>query len=89
MCTKWGKGGSDGATLRDGAIWLIARLLRLFALHANTGTLAEACAFEANAIKQISVSRDAAAWATAHAAFPWCSAAGGWAVFGFRPFPAS
>ena len=69
MCTKWGKGGSDGATLRDGAIWLIARLLRLCALHANTGTLAEACAFEANAIKQISVSRDAAAWATAHAAF--------------------
>ena len=69
VCAKWGKGGSDGAAVRDGAIWLIARLLRLCALHANTGSLADCCAFEANAIQQISKLRDAPTWATTHAEF--------------------
>jgi hypothetical protein len=69
VCAKWGKGGSDGAAVRDGAIWLIARLLRLCALHANTGSLADCCAFEASAIQQISRLRDAPTWATAHATF--------------------
>ena len=35
LCEKWGKGGADGQAARDGATWLVSRLLRLAALSAS------------------------------------------------------
>ncbi|NCF49665.1 MAG: AAA family ATPase, partial [Bacteroidetes bacterium] len=37
ICEKWGRGGAVGAASREGAIWLIGRMLSLAAVRAGTG----------------------------------------------------
>jgi DNA polymerase-3 subunit delta' len=69
LCDKWGRGGAAGQAARDGAIWLVGRLLRLAALQAGSGKTAPQCDFEGEAILQLLENRSAADLAEAQAAF--------------------
>ncbi|MEL0197770.1 MAG: AAA family ATPase [Rhodobiaceae bacterium] len=69
LCEKWGRGGAAGQMARDGAIWLVGRLLRLAALRAGRGETAPLCDFEEAAIRQILEHRVPDDLAEAHAAF--------------------
>ena len=69
LCEKWGRGGAAGQKARDGAIWLVGRLLRLAALRAGKGETAPLCDFEEAAIRWILEERVPADLAEAHAAF--------------------
>lgn len=69
LCDKWGRGGAAGQAARDGAIWLVGRLLRLAALQAGSGQKAPQCDFEGEAIAQLVEKRSAADLAEAQAAF--------------------
>ena len=69
ICTKWGKGGADGAALREGAQWLIARLLRLSAISAGAGPSTDTCEFERPAVAHLCAVHSADRLATAHAEF--------------------
>ena len=69
ICTKWGKGGADGAALREGAQWLIARLLRLSAISAGAFPSTDVCEFEHLAIAHLCAVHSADRLATAHAEF--------------------
>lgn len=69
LCEKWGRGGAAGQVARNGAIWLVGRLLRLAALRAGSGEAAAQCDFERAAIAQILESRSPADLAEAHGAF--------------------
>ena len=73
ICTKWGKGGADGAALREGAQWLIARLLRLSAISAGAGSSTGICEFEHPAIAHLCAIHSADRLATAHAEFLECA----------------
>ncbi|HCV89159.1 MAG TPA: hypothetical protein DGU02_08215, partial [Alphaproteobacteria bacterium] len=55
LCEKWGRGGAEGQPLRDGAIWLIGRLLRLAAVRAagKENVASVVCAFEEEAISRL------------------------------------
>ena len=69
LCEKWGRGGAAGQMARDGAIWLVGRLLRLAALRAGMGDTVPQCDFEDAAIRQILEHRVPADLAEAHASF--------------------
>ena len=69
LCDKWGKGGADGQAARDGATWLVARLLRLAALPGDGAGRPPACEFETRAISVLSGRHDRASLAERHAAF--------------------
>jgi len=74
VCDKWGRGGAEGQELRDGAIWLLSRLLRLAALRAGSdatgqGGRPEICGFEGPAIEVLAANHGAASLADRHAAF--------------------
>ena len=73
LCEKWGKGGADGQAARDGATWLVSRLLRLAALSAsgsasNPGQY-QACAFETDVISVLVRRHEQANLAERHATF--------------------
>ena len=61
--------GVDGAILREGAQWLIARLLRLSAIFAGAGPSTDACEFEYPAIAHLCAAHSADWLAAAHAEF--------------------
>ena len=69
LCDKWGRGGAAGQTGRDGALWLIARLLRLAAtksvIPGNNGL----CDFEIAAVDRLAGRRTASELAEVHAKF--------------------
>ena len=72
LCDKWGRGGAEGQPLRDGAIWLICRLLRLAAVRAGAGQDHDAlavCGFEEAAISRLVTHHDAGTLAERHATF--------------------
>ena len=69
LCDKWGRGGAAGQAGRDGAIWLVGRLLRLAALRAGQGVAAPQCDFEDAAIARLVEGRPAADLAAAHGRF--------------------
>ena len=73
LCEKWGKGGADGQAARDGAIWLVSRLLKLTALSASgSATITDhhpACAFETDVISVLVRRHDQASLAARHATF--------------------
>ena len=71
LCEKWGRGGAEGQPLRDGAIWLIGRLLRLAAVRAagKENVASVACAFEEEAISRLVSHHGAGRLADQHAAF--------------------
>lgn len=69
LCDKWGRGGAAGQAARDGAIWLVGRLLRLAALQAGDGETGPRCDFEAVAIARLVDGRTAAELAEAHTNF--------------------
>ena len=69
LCDKWGKGGADGQPQRDGAIWLIGRLLRLAALMAGKGATGEVCGFESAVLAALVRRHDPASLAERHADF--------------------
>ena len=69
LCDKWGRDGAAGLAARDGAIWLVGRLLRLAALQAGSGQKAPQCDFEGEAIAQLVEKRSAADLAEAQAGF--------------------
>ena len=73
LCDKWGKGGADGQAARDGATWLVSRLLRLAALSAggsaNSPGRCPACAFELDIISVLALRHDQASLADRHATF--------------------
>ncbi|MGB2159399.1 MAG: DNA polymerase III subunit delta' [Candidatus Puniceispirillaceae bacterium] len=69
LCDKWGRGGAAGQAARDGAIWLIGRLLRLAALQAGSGETASQCDFETPAVARLLERHAAADLAEAHASF--------------------
>lgn len=69
LCDKWGKGGADGQPQRDGAIWLIGRMLRLAALKAGAGAGVSACDFEDAVLSRLVKRHDASALAERHAGF--------------------
>lgn len=81
LCDKWGKGGADGQTQRDGAIWLVGRLLRLAALmaghspvpdsreRAGSGTGMIACDFETVLLSKLVKRHGATSLAERHASF--------------------
>lgn len=69
LCDKWGRGGAVGQAGRDGAIWLVGRLLRLAALRAGHGDAAPECDFEQPAITRLAGGCPAADLAAAHGSF--------------------
>ena len=69
LCAKWGKGGADGAAIREGAQWLVARLLRLSAVNASSEQGAAACDFEQPAVSYLCRAHSADRLACAHAEF--------------------
>ena len=69
LCDKWGKGGADGQPQRDGAIWLVGRLLRMAALTAGKATNGPVCDFEAGVLPVLVKRHDPAALAERHADF--------------------
>ena len=71
LCEKWGRGGAEGQPLRDGAIWLIGRLLRLAAVRAagKENVASVACAFEEEAISRLVSHHGAGRLADQHATF--------------------
>ena len=73
LCEKWGKGGADGQAARDGATWLLSRLLRLAALSASGSASGpaqnQACAFEIDVISVLVRRHDQANLAERHASF--------------------
>lgn len=73
LCEKWGRGGAEGQPLRDGAIWLVSRLLRLAARRAGSppeeGAAISACAFEDAVISRLVAQHGAASLAERHANF--------------------
>ena len=69
LCDKWGKGGADGQPQRDGAIWLIGRLLRLAALAAGPQARGAVCDFETVALSSLVKRHDSASLAERHAMF--------------------
>ena len=72
LCEKWGRGGAEGQPLRDGAIWLIGRLLRLSAMRAGGApdeAAASACGFEEEAMARLVNDHGAGALAERHATF--------------------
>ncbi len=71
LCEKWGRGGAEGQPLRDGAIWLIGRLLRLAAVRAagKENVASVVCAFEEEAISRLVSHHGAGRLADQHAAF--------------------
>lgn len=71
LCEKWGRGGAEGQPLRDGAIWLIGRLLRLAAVRAagKENVASVVCAFEEEAISRLVSHHGAGRLADQHATF--------------------
>ena len=69
LCDKWGRGGAAGQAGRDGATWLIGRLLRLAARHAVMPDTDSQCAFEKPAVERLILSRSASELAKAHTDF--------------------
>ena len=73
LCEKWGKGGADGQAARDGATWLVSRLLRLAALSASGSASSpgqhQACAFETDVISVLVRRHEQANLAERHATF--------------------
>ncbi|MGC6453296.1 MAG: hypothetical protein ACON31_05260 [Candidatus Puniceispirillaceae bacterium] len=73
LCDKWGRGGGDGQDHRDGAIWLLARLLRLAAIHAGGGgegaRSTSLCDFETEAVTRLARHHGGSALAERHADF--------------------
>lgn len=71
LCEKWGRGGAEGQPLRDGAIWLIGRLLRLAAVRAagKENVTSVVCAFEEEAISRLASHHGAGRLADQHATF--------------------
>ena len=69
LCDKWGRGGAAGQAGRDGAIWLVGRLLRLAALNAGDGVTGPQCDFETPAIARLAAGHTAADLAEAHSKF--------------------
>ena len=73
LCEKWGKGGADGQAARDGATWLVSRLLRLAALSpsgsASNPAQHQACAFETDVISVLVRRHEQANLAERHATF--------------------
>ena len=69
LCDKWGRGGAAGQAARDGAIWLVGRLLRLAALKAGNGVTGPQCDFETPAITRLAAGHTAADLAEAHSKF--------------------
>lgn len=69
LCDKWGRGGAAGQAGRDGALWLIGRLLRLAATHGTSSDNSGVCDFEIAAAGRLATLRSAPALAEAHGAF--------------------
>ena len=72
LCERWGRGGAEGQPLRDGAIWLVGRLLRLAALRAGAGRgegAAAFCAFEEEIISRLVDEHGAGILAERHTTF--------------------
>ena len=72
LCEKWGRGGADGQPLRDGAIWLVGRLLRLAAMRASGNPdlpMLTACGFEEEAISRLVMHHGSGDLAERHATF--------------------
>ena len=73
LCEKWGRGGADGQAVRDGATWLVSRLLRLAALSAsgsvNSSGRHPACTFESDVISVLASRHDHPSLANRHATF--------------------
>ena len=72
LCEKWGRGGAEGQPLRDGAIWLIGRLLRLSAMRAGGApdeAALSACGFEEEAMARLVNDHGAGALAERYATF--------------------
>ena len=81
LCEKWGRGGAEGQPLRDGAIWLIGRLLRLAAVRAagKENVASVVCAFEEEAISRL-VSHHGAGRPLPTNTQPFCVAPARWMV---------
>lgn len=69
LCDKWGRGGASGQAARDGAVWLISRLLRLAARYAVMPNSEGLCAFETPAVERLISARSASQLAKAHTDF--------------------
>lgn len=69
LCEKWGKGGADGQPQRDGAIWLIGRLLRMAALASGNAAAGTVCDFETGVLSALAKRHDPASLAERHADF--------------------
>ena len=69
LCDKWGRGGAAGQAGRDGAIWLIGRLLRLAARHAVMPDTDGLCEFETPAVERLILVRSASDLAKAYTDF--------------------
>ena len=73
LCEKWGKGGTDGQAARDGATWLVSRLLRLAAISAsgsaNSPGCQPVCTFELAVISILASRHNQASLADRHAKF--------------------
>ena len=69
LCDKWGRGGAAGQAGRDGALWLIGRLLRLAATHGASADRSGICDFEVAAVGRLATLRSAPELAEAHGAF--------------------
>ncbi|MEC8105813.1 MAG: hypothetical protein VX102_03985, partial [Pseudomonadota bacterium] len=67
------KGGADGQAARDGATWLVSRLLRLAALSASGSTNSPGhhpvCSFESAVISVLASRHNQASLADRHATF--------------------
>ena len=61
LCDKWGRGGAAGQAGREGALWLVGRMLRLAAKHAVSPDGTDVCEFEVAAIDRLAATRSAAA----------------------------
>lgn len=69
LCEKWGRGGAAGHAARDGAIWLVGRMIRLAALRAGGGETGDQCVFETKVVARLADGHTAAELAEAHASF--------------------
>ena len=73
LCEKWGRGGADGQAARDGATWLVSRLLRLAALSASGSVDSSgwhpACTFESDVISVLASRHDHSSLANRHSTF--------------------